>query len=203
MANNERDILDLTSLQLKTAPTQGAKRPPALAVKTWRNKVSMTVFTNVEGLPRHGIIGINLYPQQFMMIVEGIKRIAKTPHTGQKKSQSITVFDKPGKDKKEQGKVVWGRNDEGVMYICVVSSDNQFPKIPFYFNNSSQFGFEGMSKVEESELFALACCRWWSNLLPKYLADNFIDETKDSNGGGYSNNNNSSSNTTSDDDVPF
>ena len=79
MADKQRDILDLTSLQIKTKPVNGSKRPPSLAVKTWRNKVGVTVFSNVDGLPSKGIFGVNLYPQEFMMFLRDLEKLATEP----------------------------------------------------------------------------------------------------------------------------
>lgn len=195
MANDKtRDVLDLTSLQLKAKPAPGANRPASLKIATWRNKPSITVFSNVEGAPRYGIFGINLYPYIFTSLISGMKIIAMEPFVqGEKISRSIEVMDKPTNDGKVIGEIVYGRSEDGIMFICLVNADTNFPKIPFMFTPSRQFNFKGSSPQEASRDYALGVLLFWSEVMPRYLIENFVDETKDAggfgnkSGGGYGN----------------
>lgn len=223
-ADKERNVFDLTSLQLKAKPPAGAKRPAALAVKSWKNKPSLTVFSNVEGAPKYGIFGMNIYPLTFMTFLRGLETIADMPFVpGEKVNRKMVVYDKPSQDKQRIGDLVFGRDGEGIMYICLVSSDENYPKIPFMFSLPRQQTYEGLTPQEASRDYCLGCVDWWRALMPKHLMDNFVDETKEprpgqGGGGGYGNNqggygggssygnqNNSGGggSTSSDDDLPF
>lgn len=226
-ADKERNVFDLTSLQLKAKPPAGAKRPAALAVKSWKNKPSLTVFSNVEGAPKYGIFGVNVYPLTFMTFLRGIEKIADMPFVpGEKVNRKLVIYDKPSQDKQRIGDLVFGRDGEGIMYICLVSADENYPKIPFMFSLPRQQIYEGLSPQEASRDYCLGCVDWWRALMPKHLMENFVDETKEprpGQGGGYGggqsggqsggygggssygNQNNSASipTTASDDDLPF
>lgn len=224
----ERNVFDLTSLQLKAKPPAGAKRPAALAVKSWKNKPSLTVFSNVEGAPKYGIFGINLYPFTFMAFLKGLERIAKSPFTpGEKINHKMVVYDKPTQDKQRIGDLVFGRDGEGIYYICLISPDENYPKIPFMFTMPRQYDYDGLTPEEASRDYVLGCIDWWRALMPKHIMDNFVDETKEprpGQGGGYGNNqggggyggggnqggygstqgnNNQGGSSPSDDDLPF
>lgn len=223
MANDkERNVFDLTSLQLKAKPAMGSKRPAGLAIKSWKNKPSLTVFSNVEGAPRSGIFGLNLYPYQFMTFLAGLRRIATTPFIqGEKLTNKLVVFDKPTQDKQRIGDLVYGRDDNGILYVCLISADEQYPKIPFMFTQPRQYEHEGVTPQEASRDYCIGCLDWWKALMPKHIADNFVDETKEprpgqgggygGGGGGYNNNSggggyNSGGGGASqpaDDDLPF
>lgn len=222
MANDkERNVVDLTSLQLKAKPAAGAKRPAGLAIKSWKNKPSLTVFSNIDGAPKYGIFGLNLYPYTFMTFLAGLERIATTPFVqGERVANKLVIYDKPTQDKQRVGDLAYGRDGDGIMYICLVSPDESYPKIPFMFTQPRQIEHEGVTPIEASRDYCIGCINWWRELMPKYIADNFVDETKEPRpgqdggynnnsgsgsggfGGGY-NNGGSQSASTSDDELPF
>lgn len=185
----ERNVFDLTSLQLKAKPPAGAKRPAALAVKSWKNKPSLTVFSNIEGAPKYGIFGLNLYPLQFMTFLTGLRRIAESPFVpGEKVTNKLVVYDKPTQDKQRIGDLVYGRDNDGILYICLINADDSYPKIPFMFTQPRQYEHEGPTPAEASYDYCVGCLDWWRALMPKHIMDNFVDETKEprpGQGGGY------------------
>lgn len=222
MANDkERNVVDLTSLQLKAKPCAGAKRPAALAIKSWKNKPSLTVFSNVDGAPKYGIFGLNLYPYTFLTFLTGLRRIANTPFVqGEKITNKLVIFDKPTQDKQRIGDLVYGRDADGILYICLVSADESYPKIPFMFTQPRQIEHEGVTPAEASQDYCIGCLDWWRVLMPKHITDNFVDETKEPapgqgggggyannsggfGGGGYNNNGGGGQQASSDDDLPF
>lgn len=211
----ERGFLDLTSLQMKAKPPEGAKRPASLTIKNWMNKVSITVFSNVEGAPKHGIFGLNLYPTQFMALLAGLEEIANSPYEeGKRVSRKLEVFDKPGNDKTHYGDLVYGRDEKGYMYLCLVSPQEDFPKIIFRFTfprNVSYSGAEDPS--EESRLECLGRINLWRTVMPQVLLTQFVDESNSGKGGygnkgGYNkssggNSGGGSPSNYSEDDLPF
>lgn len=214
MSDKKRDILDLTSLQLKAKPPEGAKRPAGLSIKTWNNKVSFTVFTNLEHLPRKGIIGFNLFPLNFYQFLASFEEVIKSEFTGERITKKMTIFDKAQQDKKPIGDLVWGRDQEGVPYICVVSAQSDFPKVVFRLEPSRIVEMVDMDRATATRDYALGWVHFWREMMVVYLKDNFVDETQNQggngynrggNGGGYNNRsggNNYSSNYNSD-DIPM
>lgn len=225
----ERTIIDLTSLQIKTKPLEGSKRPATLAVKVWNNKVSMTTYTNVEGLPKNGIIGLNLYPIDFFSFLSALEDVIKTPYNGARNSKKMEVFDKLGQDAQLLGTITFGRDDNGFIYVCMVSPMEEMPKAVFRLDFPRTIKVSGYEHdYQTSEISAQAWIDWWREVIPGYIADHFVDESNNgqggggfnrnkgngggynnnrNNGGGYNNNNRGgnqrSTDNYADDDLPF
>lgn len=214
--NKQRDFLDLTSLQLKAKPPEGANRPAGLTIKTWNNKVSMTVFSNVQSLPRYGIFGVNMYPYVFSMFLAGFTEVLDMPLNGEKITRKIRLYDKPTQDKKHTGDLVYGRDQEGVPYVCVISPQADFPKIVFRLEPPRNIELADSDRSEAARLYAKGFVDFWRESMNRYLMDNFVDESNNSGGkggyGGGNRNNNGGGNkggyggassNLSDDDLPF
>lgn len=205
----QRDFLDLTSLQLRARPPEGANRPATLAIKTWSNKISMTVFSNVQSLPRYGIFGLNLYPYQFSSVLTAFRNLLDKPFTGEKSTIKMRFFDKATQDKKHLGDVAFGRDQEGIPYICVISPQSDYPKIVFRIEPNGQMEYVDMDRAQAATIHAQGFVNFWMSIINDYLMANFIDESNNKGGGnrgGYNNNNsnNSSSNSNlQEDDLPF
>ena len=198
MAEKVRDLLDLSSLRLTAPPCDGAKFPASLSVGVWENKPQFTLRTGVQSLPRYGLFSISLYPIEFQMVLEGLIEFANMPFVeGEKVNNALTVFDKVGNDAKEIGDIVYGRDDKGKMFICLVSTDSNFPKVVFYITPPRKFKLKGASDVQASALYAKAYAAFWQNTMTEYLMKNFIDTSGNNQrggqqgggGGGYNNNN--------------
>lgn len=197
MAEFKKDFLTLTSLQLTAPPPEGAKRPAKLQVRTWNNKVSLTAFTGVENAPRKGIVGLNLYPLMFMQVLNGLEEIARSEYIpDQAVKHAITVYDNGSSNKKEIGKVTYGRNKNGVCFISVTVADPESPKVVFPIRNAFNYQVEGenLSNADASRLATLGWVDLYRNTIPQYLVDNYVDESQNNNGGynkgGYNKNNN-------------
>lgn len=210
MSNEKkRDVLDLTSLQLKARPPEGAKRPAGLSIKTWNNKVSITVFTNLDHLPRKGIIGLNMFPLSFYQFLSSFEDIIRSEFTGERITKKMTIFDKATQDKTPVGDLAWGRDQEGVPYICVVSPQTDFPKVVFRLEPPRITEMVDVDKAEAAKYFALGWIDFWREMMADYLRDNFVDEkqqggyggNRGNNGGGY--NKNSGVSNYDPNDLPF
>lgn len=213
MADKIRDLLDLSSIRLTAPPCDGAKFPASLSIGVWENKPQFTLRTGVQSLPRYGLFSISLYPIEFMTVLEGLLEIAAMPfEEGVKINDAITVFDKVGNDAREVGDLVWGRDDKGKMFICLVNPDSAFPKVVFYITLPRKFKMKGATPAIESARYTRGYVSFWQQTMPLYLQNNFVDTSgnngRGGNGGGGNNNYggnaaNAANNSSTDDDIPF
>lgn len=211
MADKVRDLLDLSSIRLTAPPVEGAKFPASLSIGVWENKPQFTLRTGVQSLPRYGMFSVSLYPVEFYTVMEGLLEIAAQPfEEGVKVNDSIIVFDKPGNDAREVGEIVWGRDDKGRMFICLVSPDQALPKVVFYVTLPRKFKMKAATAHRESMLHTRGYVSFWKVTMAGYLKDNFVDTSGDrgrgGNGGGGNSNyggNSGGNNRPTDDDVPF
>lgn len=215
---NQRDLLDLSSLRLTAPPQQGAKYPASLAVGVWENKPQFTMRTGIESLPNYGLFSVTLYPYEFGKVLSGLLRISQKPFVeGERENAKLEVYDKPGNNAKLNGTIVYGRDDKGKMFICLVNPNPDYPKVVFYIATSGKFKISGISDQEDSADYTKGYVEFWKNLIPNYLDKNFVDTSQNSGGqgGGFNrggNNNNYNNNSggnqgggasSNDDDIPF
>ena len=215
MSDKKRTILDLGALQLKTKPLEGSNRPASLAVKTWGNKVSVAVYTGLDSLPRKGIIGLNIHPLEFAMVLGMLEELTEIPYSeaeSTKIARKMKVYNKAGgKDKELYGEFVVGRDQQGIYYICIIATDNAFPKVVFRLLPPRSVEIEGdLESYKISRIFTRAWIDFYRTLMPIHIMDNFADESNGSStwkgkSGGNSNSSGSSNNSSNydEDDIPF
>lgn len=140
--NMPKAVVNMFSLMngwLYTDPVQGAKKQPTLRIGVFGNNPRLTVRTNVEGDQNYGKIDFNCDLATFAAAIAYIRRLAKgdavEPHmefvyqndfVAGKKLDSIIPLTN----------LVVGKDGEGRIYIALISSQTQRPRIKFYFGPS-------------------------------------------------------------------
>ena len=175
MSDKKRTLLDLGALQLKAKPLEGSNRPASLAVKTWGNRVSVAVYTGLDSLPRKGIIGLNMHPLEFATVLGMLEELTEIPYSvaeSTKTARKMKVFNKTGgKDRELYGEFVVGRDQQGIYYICIVATDNAFPKVVFRLLPPRSVEIEGeLESYQISRIFTRAWIDFYRTVMPIHIS---------------------------------
>lgn len=166
-----------------------ATKAPRLSVYYHKNRVVVEVRTNVpadmNGRER-GIIRAELDPATFFAFLAGLRRVIERP-TGDGRPEHIKIkrpdFNKSnGGEPVVDSQIVYGKNQEGVVFMSLLSYNKERPRIMFPFHPGKWVEFVGQdgtpkSAAEVSEVYALGKLAEWENLVPHYLYDRFVAET--------------------------
>lgn len=196
-------------LHLTAEPQQGGTKSPRLSIYYHRNKVSIEVRTNVPSDMNgreHGIIRAELDPQMFFVFMNMLQKAVDSP-TGSERPERIRIK-RPDFQKRNNGEPVldsqlaFGKDQEGVVYMSVLSWNKERPAIRFPFTVDKMIELtkadgSPWSKAEASVVLAQGYLDLWGRLIPIYMYERFKpEEFKGGNnnggnrggGGGYNNN---------------
>lgn len=194
---DKKTLLDLSKLQLR-GNLKGAKYPPSLKVGIYQNNPQITVYTNVDSAPHKGIITAGMDFHTLAVVFQTIRDIIAENGNGEQFIYEIENKYKP-KDSKElrvKNKTIIGKDPEGVIFISVVDSNGEMPKVKFefgmnYYHSITRKGSLGaMTKAEISQRSAVAWTNLFENIVLKIGADSY--EFVDYNNRGGNNNKSSS-----------
>lgn len=213
---DRKTLLDLSKLQLR-GYLKGSKYPPSLKVGIYQNNPQITVYSNLESAPHKGIITAGMDFQTLHLIFKLIRDIVNEDGGGEQIIYEIENKYKP-RDSKElmvKNKTIIGKDAEGVVFISVIDSNPEMPKVKFEFGVNyyhglvRKGGLPPLTKAEVSCRSAVAWADLFQNVVMRVAADIYEPVDYNANKGGGNNNsygsnkNNSSHNDVSDDDLMF
>lgn len=190
----EKHALDDFKLRLSAEKLPNGKSRPTLTVTVVNNNPRFVVYTQVEGDKDNGKIQAEVDMQVMYSILEAIEMVIAGPNDNrfQFVNKNFTWFGGKKSDTPQVlSKIQIGKDNTGVVYISVLSAQNDRPKIkfPFGFSNFHQLVRPGTDEaVPESEISVLAA-KGWIRLMTELLADVFVDkwtepQKKEGGGGG-------------------
>ena len=163
---------------------QGAKRP-SLRVRVAGNSPRFVVNTNVKNDANNGRIEFNMDYMTFSAIMSTIYRMAKgeITETVRYEYQDNFVAGKKLPEVITLATTEIGRLKTGQMYICVRSTQNGRPSIPFVFGPSTKHGviYVGDREItpkEVSEFYAMGFARMQLDIIGQLLVTDFDEEGK-------------------------
>lgn len=186
-------------VHLTADPQQGSTKQPRFSVHYHKNKIALEVRTNVPAdmnRREHGIIRAELQPQVFFMFLGLLQKAVDGP-VGERPERM--VLKRPDFQKRNNGdpvveaRLAFGKTQEGVVFISVLSPDKERPAIQFKFlpdkfveavkGDGSPWG-----DAELSVALANGYLQMWRQLLPFYVYHRYEPEEFKGNGGGNGNN---------------
>lgn len=213
---DRKTLLDLSKLQLR-GYLKGSKYPPSLKVGIYQNNPQITVYSNLESAPHKGIITAGMDFHTLHLIFQLIRDIVNEDGGGEQIIYEIENKYKP-RDSKElmvKNKTIIGKDAEGVVFISVIDSNSDMPKVKFEFGVNyyhglvRKGGLPPLTKAEVSCRSAVAWADLFQNVVMRVAADTYEPVDYNANKGGGNNNsygsnkNSSSHNDVSDDDLVF
>lgn len=178
----------------------GAEKQPRLSIHYHKNKLTLEVRTNVpsdmNGRER-GIIRGEMDPHIFFSFLKAFHSLIKSPPTEKPMRLNLKRPDfqkNNGGEPVTECQVVFGRNNEGVVFMSLLSMNKERPRIMFPFHPGKWAEFIGtdgspLSAAQASEFIALGYLEEWEEIVPHYVYDRYVAESfdKPGNGGGGGN----------------
>lgn len=192
----DRHAIGDVRLHLTAEPQAGGTKSPRLSIYYHKNKVSIEVRTNVpsdmDGQER-GIIRAEIDPHVFFMFLSALRGAADGAPG--ERPERIRIK-RPDFQKRNNGEpvlectLVFGKDQEGVVYISVLSWKKDRPAIRFPFAIDKFIELvkadgSPWSKADASVELARGYCKLWEQLIPQYMFNRYKqEEFKPRNGGG-------------------
>ncbi len=178
-------LLDDRKLRLSAPPVGGRGRRPALFVTVVGGNPRINVYTEVDTDKNGGKIVAKKDALAFFQLLETLQHIIATPE----ESRWIMVNKLPVEREEGGGggarrepeidtKTVVGRDKDGVIYISVLSGDNERPKIIFQFGNQyyHQLARRDAPDVKlENRVISELAARAWVRLMRAATANILVD----------------------------
>lgn len=188
--------------RLLGAPLDGASRRPTLSFKILRNGLVLEARTNIPEDKDYGRITLTFGPQDFfafLTLLDGA--IDAAVDTSETIAYADNPWTKQGRspEKKLVGKVIVGKDKEGVVYIAIQSWDRSRPQVTFPVLPSGNYQFLGgpdntaWDRPRISKLYAKSWRESLAQLMPMAYFDEYNPPPPRDNsngGGGYNRNNN-------------
>lgn len=212
---DRKTLLDLSKLQLR-GYLKGSKYPPSLRVDLYQNNPQIKIYTNMESAPHKGAIIAGMDFQTLHVIFKLIRDIVNEDGGGEQIIYEIENKYKP-RDSKElmvKNKTIIGKDAEGVVFISVIDSNPEMPKVKFEFGMNYYHGLVrkgGLPPLTKADISCRSAVAWadlFQNIVMRIAVDIYepvdYNGNKGSGGGNsYGNKNTSSNNDVSDDDLVF
>lgn len=135
-----KNALDEYKLRLTAPKFEGSQRPPMLAFQVIGNNPRIDVYTNKPGDKSGGIIRAAMDSPTFFMLLETLRAaIDEAPGWKNYIENKMPARDEAGnraKGVEVVSKTVIGKDEKGMVYISVISSDPERPKVKFLFKTS-------------------------------------------------------------------
>lgn len=200
----EKNAFDNAALKLEGVAENGNKAPQ-LAVNIAKNRATFTVFTNDPNDTKdYGKIRLQLSVPYFNTVLFLLELAAQGKLEGGRKFVEVKDFAFPGGKRTEQpivlGRVIVGRDDDGLVWISVTAHGRpncKFPLIPKTYNTIRNADSSEVSRAEHSQLYAMGWALSMKTLMAQLAVikfEEYIPKGGNNNGGGnrggYNNNNN-------------
>ncbi len=183
--------LDEVKLRLTAPPVNGAKRRPSLSVRTTKNNVHMTVYSNVEGDKDNGRSVAQMDSVAFFMFFAALDRVI-TSDKPMKRVIPNKNFTFNNGERSPEAKLISNtiieKEEDGSVYIAVlnnVTTPVKFYFIPSDFHTLLTGDGQPVSRAELTQTYARAWREIISKLTVHVLAENFVEPPpRENNGGG-------------------
>lgn len=196
-APRKKHYLDDYKLRLSAEPLSGGKGRPSLCATVVNNNPRIDVYTNKPDDKNRGQITAKMDAPTMYVLLELIKSLFDAPPKTQYAIKNL----RPGENKEKihDTTTVVGKDDQGRIYIAVLSADPERPKVNFLFGMAHYHTLAAGNgvKLTEGEISVFAA-RAWCNLIKELMinvmTDNYTEppprENKYGNKGGGGGNNN-------------
>jgi len=173
-----KNALDEVKLRLNGDLVKGARRPPTLSMLMFGNQLRVSCYTNLENDTNRGRIEAkmdSLTAYSFIHLIRNARKL----QPGEKNSiECRTVLNGDFRNPVLETTLVVGRDQEGVIYIGVISADDQRPRLKFklLFTNFHSFcGADNkpLGEVTTSELVSQSYATLMENLCANVLNTHF------------------------------
>lgn len=224
--------LRLTSEQLPN----GTGKPTLKFYQTARNKIRADMYPNLPNLQQNGLIRADMEFSEFFTILQWVDYITDpaVPNgtTYQVAHEDFTFFNKKRSESTQLiHRTIIGKDDEGRIYLSILSPKPDDAKVRFYFDHPHLCTIKaigGTLAITPAELSARSAKAWvvmMNAYMPAITAAHWVDKSQQNqqnqqggqgggyngggNGGGYNNRggnsggNNAPAAPASDDDMPF
>lgn len=209
-------IFDERKLNLTAPPIQKGGRPASLAAQIYRNNIQLTVFPNADNGSGVNMIsgGMDLHTARLLARACAYLADENTPPDQFEMDCNVEIPREERTDPKNKmrvkSRIRVGKNDDGHMYIGVIDSNQNAPKILFKFGLS--YYHQMRRKSEGGEMDKAMLSRWaaldWFDMIisladvtlsvgamglgerhaPKDQGNGGGNSYGNNNGGGYGNN---------------
>lgn len=192
-----KNALDEMKLRLNGDIVKGARRPASLSMLMFGNQLRVSCYTNLENDVNRGRIEAkmdSITAYAFMQMI----RDAINYQPGEKTSlECRTVQNGDFRNPVLETTLVVGRDQEGVIYIGVISADSQrarlkFPLAPTNFHSLCGPDNKPLGQAKVSELYSRAYVTLMENLCANVLDTHFREPPprpqggqRGGNGGGF------------------
>lgn len=185
-----KNALDEMKLRLNGDIVKGARRPSSLAILMMSNQLRVRCYTNLENDKNNGLIEAKMDAPTAYGMLELVQRVinedqpgikygleCKAPHNGDWRNPTLET-------------TLWvGRDDEGVVYIGVISADSsrpmlKFPLVSTDFHNFLDSNKKPLGKKASSEIYGQGWLNLMRSLCASVMDTHFKErETKKKEGG--------------------
>lgn len=189
-------LLSEFRLRLLGDPLPNAKRPPTLGFKIAKNGVQIEVRTNIENDKDYGRILAKPSISDFFSILSLLEKVATGP-AGEKYTIGLKasrfISGQPSKEPMLDTKVVVGKDNDGVIFMGVLSWEKErpvikFPFRPFNDNRNETTWTKGdgtaLSPAEISSLYYAGWLRVLESVVPTLLINGYTPPPPRDNAGG-------------------
>lgn len=227
-----KSILEDIGLRLTAeALANGTGKCTLKFYQTGRNKIRADMYPNLPNQQNNGLIRADMEYGEFFQIMQWVQYLADANVPAgmyQVSHEDFTFFNKKRSDTTQLiHRTVIGKEEDGRIYISILSPKADDAKVKFYFEHPHLCTIKalgGTPTVELSVLSARSALAWVASmtaLMPYVLITNWVDKSQQNqnngggnngggNGGGYQNRNNNNNNQSNGggnapdpDDMPF
>lgn len=164
----KKNALDEVKLRLTGDPEQG-NRPPSLAVSVLMNQPRLTVFTNVQNDKDNGIIRAPMDSNTMYALLTLLEEVIN--HDGQIRYSVDNLTGHPN-DKRLLSTTYVGKDEQGCVYISVLSADKDRPRLRFIFRPSQ---YHHLKSADGNELpmskLSVIYAKSWLELMRNLVAN--------------------------------
>jgi hypothetical protein len=193
--NKQYSILNHPKLKLKAFVPGENKATASFSYAMYQNNPRINIYISKE----KGYINAPMDPMTFQVYLDYITKAASGANDD-KFCIENKKYSKETSKLEVESRTIIGKDAEGVVYVCVVSSNNDTPKIKFVFNATDTLYHslkhkdgQALSKGEVSQMYALAHARLLSSIIPQLLVSNYEHveyQPNNNNKGNYNKGNN-------------
>lgn len=224
-----KTILEDIGLRLTADPLpNGTGNCTLKFYQTGRNKVRGDMYPNLPNQQNNGLVRADYEYSEFFAILQWVQHVAAIDPTTNKPvmgacsfqvaHEDFTFFNKVRSESKQLiHRTVIGKEEDGRVYICILTAKQDDAKVKFYFEHPHLCTIKALGGTPAIPTDVLSCrsaLAWVASmtaLMPDILASSWIDKSQQNNGGGKNNNNNNNgggnnnrNNSNADaDDMPF
>lgn len=238
-APRTKTILEDIGLRLSAEQLpNGTGKPTLKFYQTARNKIRADMYPNLPNLQQNGLIRADMEYGEFFNILQWIEHVAEptTPNgsTYSVAHEDFTFFNKKRSDATQLiHRTVIGKDEEGRVYVSILSAKPDDAKVKFYFDHPHLCTIKaigGTLAISPAELSARSAKAWvvmMTAFMPSIVSAHWVDKAaaaaavnggtggnSGGQGGGYNNRSNNGGGSyggngggapaaATDDDMPF